>query len=750
VSGRGNQGGEGGVGAAAGGGTSGGGSRVLSVSEEPSLAAELVRLSFASMAVGMVAAAANAAILIVVLWPQVSHDLALLWSALFLVTSGLRVVILLWYRRTVRKAALTRPQVDRAARLFILGCWAAAAVWALLSAWLFPVGSISHQAFLAFVLAGCAAGAITTLGAMKMSFVPFTSAMILPLAVRFLRTDSTMGMAMGAMAILFLFVILSSGFKSHQTMAEALLLRIRLVRSDAMMRETGRLLKVGGWELDIASRQVVWSEETFRIHELPPGDPPELDGALRFYPPETQAQLREAIARCIADKIPWDLEVPFVTAKGGFRWVRTVGRAVTIDGAAVSLQGSFQDVSEMKRAQIELTRAKDLAEGATRVKSQFLATMSHEIRTPMNGVLGISELLLGMNLDAEQRRLVEIVHASGLTLLTVINDVLDFSRIEAGRLEILPRPFILDEVIDGVVGLMQPQATRKGLDLVVRKGGVLPRRFDGDATRIRQILINLVGNAIKFTDRGGVTLSVSLEEGAAMEPMEPMVGHAGTARIRFQVTDTGPGIPAYLQSRLFQSFSQLDDSSARQHGGSGLGLAISRQLGELMGGNLSVFSELGRGATFSLEIPLIVLPEAPSSLEADDSTSQVAASAAVRPTVLVVEDNIVNQLVARRLLERLGCEVDVATDGVAALAGWRSRHYALIFMDLQMPGMDGFEVARRIREDPAGREVPIIALTANAFSEVRERCLTAGMNGHVAKPFSTEQLGDILRRHLVH
>ncbi|MFN8103759.1 MAG: ATP-binding protein [Acidimicrobiia bacterium] len=373
---------------------------------------------------------------------------------------------------------------------------------------------------------------------------------------------------------------------------------------------------------------------------------------------------------------------------------------------------------------------------AARLKSEFMANISHEIRTPMNGVIGMADLLLATKLDDAQREYAEVLRSSGESLLAVLNDVLDFSKIEAGKLELESTPFSPVRVVDDVVALMAAGAARKGLSLGVvvdRDGTRIPTRILGDATRFRQVLLNLVGNAVKFTDAGEVTvrLSVRSEEATA----------APTTTLHVEVADTGIGIAPDVAADLFAPFRQADASTARRFGGTGLGLAISRQLVELMGGRIGVESTPGQGSTFWFSVHAVV--------DTKPTDDDVAATSNVEGVhVLLVEDNPVNRKVATAMLERLGCAVDVAADGADAIAavGRRNGPYSdfdVILMDCQMPGIDGYEATRRIREAEeatGGRRTPIVALTANVSESDRDRCLGAGMDDHVAKPFNKETL----------
>ncbi|RMH01665.1 MAG: response regulator, partial [Planctomycetota bacterium] len=435
-------------------------------------------------------------------------------------------------------------------------------------------------------------------------------------------------------------------------------------------------------------------------------------------------------------------------------------------GGTISAVTGARSAEQTFRALFENTRRLDealqQAHAASRAKSEFLANMSHEIRTPMNGVIGMTSLLEKSELDEEQRSCVRLIRESGSALLGLLNDILDLSKIEAGRMTIEEVSFELRPIVHGVVRLLSGTNQAKGLQIGANVAPDVPDALIGDPTRLRQILMNLAGNAVKFTEEGSVRVAVDLAEDRGEEVL-----------VRFRVRDTGIGMTPEQQAKLFRPFTQADASMTRRFGGTGLGLVISRQLTEMMGGAISVRSQPGTGSEFTFTVlfrrdpaadparpaldgnwsftggPAEEGNEPTPATEAEPAPKKTAAPAP-GPRILLVEDNPVNQVLARKILDRLGLSAELARDGVEAVEAFAPGRWDLILMDCQMPRLDGRGATRRIREieGGGGGHTPIIALTANAMAGDREAMLAAGMDDYLAKPFSVEQLQAVLERWL--
>ena len=391
-----------------------------------------------------------------------------------------------------------------------------------------------------------------------------------------------------------------------------------------------------------------------------------------------------------------------------------------------------QERANLARTAQDLSDAKEAAENANRAKSAFLATMSHELRTPMNGVIGIADLLISSEMPSAQRERVEMIRESGECLLTILNDILDLSKLEAGRMMLERAAVAPREVVETVVEVMRPNAEEKSLSLNVEIGDNVPESIDGDATRLRQILFNLIGNAIKFTPEGHIDVSVDAIPGREADAME----------LLFTVRDTGIGIPEAMLPSLFTRFQQADSSISRTYGGTGLGLAIARELTTLMNGVISVESREGEGSTFRVRLPVhVVVDETAAPAPQPQEPAPEATDEPCPLRVLLAEDQPVNQKLMMAVMERLGHDLTIAENGVEVIRKLRESSFDLILMDIQMPLMDGIQATKVIRSfDEPWHDVPIVAVTAHAMDGHREVYMAAGMNGFVSKPFKIDLL----------
>lgn len=458
--------------------------------------------------------------------------------------------------------------------------------------------------------------------------------------------------------------------------------------------------------------------------------------------PEDRAADLALVERALAGEIAhFELQNRYIFKDGNIVWVQ-VHCSLVRDGAGERPSyfiRQTQDITEWKNAEVAIEAARGEALAAASAKARFLATMSHEIRTPMNGIIGVTELLSLSPLSAEQNEYVRIVHDSGRSLLRVLNDILDYSKIEAGKLELECVDFDVRAQLGSIVSLLGPQFATKRVMLASEIAPDVPLALRGDPGRIRQVLMNLMGNALKFTPPGG--------EVRVIVARVPQAGKA--VPIRFTIVDTGPGITAEGRARLFQPFSQVDESTTRKHGGTGLGLSICKQLVDMMGGSIGVESPGSGGSAFWFTVPFEdVVPRQFVQSAAAGSSESVAAQTSRSERILLAEDNEVNALLAMRQFKRLGFTISVVTNGRLALDAVASEQFDVVFMDCHMPEMDGLDATRRIRTlaDSSRRRVPIIALTADAQAEDKASCLAAGMDDYISKPASLADLQRAIAR----
>ena len=427
-------------------------------------------------------------------------------------------------------------------------------------------------------------------------------------------------------------------------------------------------------------------------------------------------------------------------------WLSTnLAPVKNINNEVIGLVGVSYNITERKKHEIELKKAKELAEEGTKAKSEFLANVSHEIRTPMYGIIGMSEILAQTQLNDEQRQHLQAIENSAGSLLSLINDVLDFSKIEAGRLDLEIIDFNLRDVLKDVENILITRSDEKGLEFKIVADDSIPEFLRGDPYRLKQIILNLTNNAVKFTEKGHVHIFIH-QDGEDEDEIT----------LKFEVKDTGIGISRRGKRLLFKEFSQIDTSTTRKYGGTGLGLSISKRLTEMMGGKIGVESRLGKGSTFWFTAKFEKTKTPEKSLWPMEQKDKKDFLAKIEEdlSVLLVEDNLINQKIARFNLEKVGYKVEVANNGKEAVAKFRNGAYDLILMDILMPVMNGIKAAEKIRaieaernlKDNTRKHIPIVALTANAMKRDREACLAAGMDAYISKPFKQQQLVELLTK----
>ena len=494
----------------------------------------------------------------------------------------------------------------------------------------------------------------------------------------------------------------------------------------------------GIWDWDIRTGAVFFSPPWKRMIGY---DDDEIENVFSTFEqllhPEDHDRVMAMLNDYLEGRTPrYSVEFRFRHKDGTWRWILARGRALRDEhGKPYRMAGSHTDVTERKHAEEELRQARRAAEAANSAKSAFLANMSHEIRTPMNGVIGMSELLLETGLNDTQREYLEMLKLSADSLLELLNDILDFSKIEAGRMELDAHEFDLNEIVTEIAQAMGVRAFQKRLVLLHNISSEVPARLIGDDGRLRQILINLIGNAIKFTHKGGVTIEVEVESETADQIM-----------LHFKINDTGIGVASDMYESIFEAFTQAEPSTARRYGGTGLGLAICRDLVALMQGRIWVESQLGAGSTFHFTAAfgrtsgISIKPKSPRI------EPVVTAHASMR--VLIVEDGHVNQLVGARMLEKRGHLVTLVSSGQEAIDLLKKESFDAVLMDVHMPGINGYEATARIRrtEQDTDRHVPIIAMTANAMKGDRELCLASGMDDYISKPLRSAELFQVVEK----
>jgi PAS domain S-box-containing protein len=676
-------------------------------------------------------------LLVLLWWGRIDPQPMLAWfGAITLVT----LANILRHRRY--EAARDRDiTATRWSRSFVHGSTAAGLMWGVGGVLFYNPAEPLLSAVILLLICGITAGVAASQASLWASLILFALAAILPPALAILFIGDPIHMVVSGLLAFYFVFILTVGEINHRTMLDTIRLQY----------ENSQLLQ------DVRER-----EQHFR--SLVENAPDMLvavaaDGQLLFHSPSTETllgytgkqlaglavfdlihpddqpgirdNLRQLLAASsVGVNVSVSAESRWRHSSGEWRLLQCVARRIG-DSEPAALVVNARDITERSAMEDELRQTRDAAERASRIKSQFLATMSHEIRTPMHAILGMAELLQQSPLSGAQQGYVRTFQTAGRHLLNLIDDILDFSRIEAGGLQLADRVFHLGHLLDEVLGLLGAQAAAKGLLLRVEVAPGLALWRSGDAQRLRQVLVNLIGNAIKFTHHGDVMLTVAEADGADM--------------LRFSVSDTGIGIPQEQLAGLFAPFSQLDAGQTRQQGGTGLGLSICRRLIDAMGGRIAVESEPGQGSRFSFTVRL------PQGDVAAAATEALPAACTDLPPahLLVADDSAMNRLVIKEFLGDTPCRITFAEDGAEAVTLYTQHHFDAVLMDIQMPQLDGWSATRRIRAweaEHARPPAPIVALTASALEEDRRSSLAAGCTTFVAKPLGRTQLLSLLQQ----
>lgn len=805
---------------------------------------ELLSHLYRALPTSIIGVSLNALLLTVVMWSVAEPVSLLFWFSAVIVISVYRT----WMYWRFKQAGIPADASDKGWRYrFYIPCLGHGLLWGIAGGFFFQVDALQHLLILSFLLAGISAGSIVLLSAHKRLATSYVAIALLPLAARFFWVADINYVFMGTMVLLFLFVNINGIKQIYNNLYENIRLRLEAQeneqirkRNEDFLNNTGKITKIGGWDFDLVSSTFLWTQQVYDIFEVSADIMPTYEKTLQLFPQHHHSTLRSKFSNLMARAEALTLDVEVALESGQKKWIRVIGNAAAGHDPVTRVYGSFQDITEQKDVEKQLEKASVMAIQATQAKSEFLANMSHEIRTPLHGMLGTLELLKAMPLSPQQLSLAATAEQSAKNMLVIINDVLDISKIESGSLTIENAKIDIRAIIENSCQLFIHNIRKKGLQLQFHYPVTAPRYVFGDALRIQQVLNNLLGNAIKFTEQGIIAIQATCE------------GDGDECWLTVEVSDTGIGIEdSYLDS-LFDAFTQADSSMARKYGGTGLGLTISKRLVALMQGEIGVNSEPNQGSTFWFKLPLRTLKEddatdihkypsnvllvsrdvflantltdyvgyfsgaitvctkpTPAQLVAaehiiidfdeqdapvwlnqlppekqiiyiDNNTQQDNGIVLHRPVylhdverlltnaqpqsekrddivddvigryqgkVLLVEDNEINQMVSGEMLRQTGLDVEIADNGATAVDMLAQQEFDLVFMDCQMPEMDGFEATKIIRQQEAMLNTPhqvIIALTANVMASDYQQCFTAGMDDFLGKPFTLEQLHVIL------
>ena len=505
-----------------------------------------------------------------------------------------------------------------------------------------------------------------------------------------------------------------------------------LANSEARLAEAQRIADIGSWEIDLDANEGYWTEQVFRIlgYSKPRGLKVSFQRFLSHVHPDDLARAASDYSNCVSKGLPMKTDLRVLRKDEKIRQVEIQGKPVKSEsGNTVKIVGTIQDITHRKSIEQALIEARNLAERNAKAKEEFLANMSHEIRTPMNAILGFGKLLSETTLNPQQKEYLQAIDYSGEALLAIINDILDLSKIEAGKLHFEHQVFSIIEMLKTLEAIFRPKAKENKLEFGWVLGPGVPQYLVGAPTRLNQVLLNLLGNAFKFTSEGEISIEVKLKAETETQ-----------LRLVFEVVDTGIGIPADKLESIFESFTQASNDTTRKFGGTGLGLTICKRIIELQGGRIGLQSEIGEGSVFFFELDFDLPDQAEIAKTLARKESTVPSGRSL--DVILAEDNKMNQRLATIILQKLGHEVRVASSGYEVLREIDFQVPDIVLMDIQMPDMDGYEATKQIRlnEEKAIAELPIIALTAHALLEEVEKCKAAGMDAFISKPFQSDVL----------
>lgn len=519
----------------------------------------------------------------------------------------------------------------------------------------------------------------------------------------------------------------------------------KLLSSERSLNEAQKIAKIGSWDFILMTQELNWSDELYEIFEFEktPNDPELYNKFLSSFYPKDAEKLKQNIDNTIANKMPYEMEHKIILQNQTIKWVFCTGVSIVDkNDNVVALKGVVQDITQKK--QIEDTiKAKEKAEASNKAKSDFLANMSHEIRTPLNGIVGFTDLLLKTKFDKDQLEYLTTVNESANTLMEIINNILDFSKIESGKLELIFEEIDIYELSNQIINLFKYEANHKKIDLVLYIDPAVPQFIKGDSFRLKQILVNLLSNAMKFTSFGYIKLNITETEADDV-----------ISKIKFSVVDTGIGIKTQNQQKIFQSFIQADNTTTRKYGGTGLGLAISSQLLALKKSKLKLTSSYGAGSEFFFIIAFEKINQKKSNPSEtknfEENKSPESSNSLDNYKILIAEDNKINMLLAKTLVQKIvtNCTIIEALNGYDAVAISEIEHPDLILMDIQMPVQNGYDATMSIRKSKTIMHIPVIALTAGVLNGEKEKCISHGMSDYITKPILHRDLEKILHKWL--